>query len=104
MAVSAIAVVGCAASPDSESTTQAVELDPAVCAPEAGGFSLVSTNQYFPIDVGHRWIYEGEEDGEAVLLRITVLRRTEVVAGVETRIIEEREWIDGELAEVSRNF
>ncbi|UCF20937.1 MAG: hypothetical protein JSU87_05940, partial [Gemmatimonadota bacterium] len=29
---------------------------------------------------------------------------TELVAGVTTRVVEEREWVDGELIEVSRNY
>ena len=79
-------------------------LDPSLCAPTAGGFTLDSTHPYFPIRVGSRWVYEGEEDGEEVGLQITVLNETEVVAGVTTRVVEERETVDGELSEVSRNF
>ncbi len=33
-----------------------------------------------------------------------MLDETLVVAGVTTRVVEEREWIDDELVEVSRNF
>jgi hypothetical protein len=79
-------------------------LDPSVCDPAREDFTLASTNPWFPIDVGRVWEYEGEEDGETVELRITVLDETETVAGVTTRVIEEREWIDGALVEVSRNF
>jgi hypothetical protein len=35
---------------------------------------------------------------------MTVLDETEEVAGVETRVVEEAEWEDGELVEISRNF
>jgi hypothetical protein len=42
--------------------------------------------------------------GRPLRLRITVLNETEVVGGVRTRVIEEREWEDGKLFEVSRNF
>jgi hypothetical protein len=80
-------------------------LDPAsLCDPSRGDFTLDSTNPYFPIDVGRQWIYEGEEDGGTLRLVITVLGQTEVVAGVTTRVVEERESIDGELVEVSLNF
>jgi hypothetical protein len=37
-------------------------------------------------------------------VQISVLDQTETVAGVVTRIVEEREWENGVLAEVSRNF
>ncbi len=76
----------------------------AICDPAAGTFSLASTNSFFPISVGHRLVLDGSEDGEAVNLVITVLAETEVVAGVTTRVVEERETVAGELAEVSRNF
>jgi hypothetical protein len=85
----------------SASTTK-LSLD--LCDPAQGGFSLVSTNAFFPIQVGQQWRFEGEEDGALIELLITVLDETETVAGVNTRVIEEREWEDGELIEVSRNF
>lgn len=80
------------------------KLDASVLCDPSLDFTLTSTNPWFPIDVGRVWEYEGEEDGEFVELRITVLDVTEVVAGVRTRVIEEREWIDGELVEVSLNY
>lgn len=82
----------------------AKKLDIAVCDPARGGFNASSTNVYFPMPVGKRWVYEGDEDGEHIRLEITVLDVTEVVAGVTTRVIEERETVDGELVEVSRNY
>ncbi|UCF21169.1 MAG: hypothetical protein JSU87_07220, partial [Gemmatimonadota bacterium] len=81
-------------------TSSDKKLDVGVCAPGQGEFSLVSTNPYFPIDVGRQWYLEGEEDDEAIELLITVLDETELVAGVTTRVVEEREWVDGELIEV----
>ena len=52
---------------------------------------------------------EGEElddDDELVEIAatITILRETEMVDGVLTRVVEERETEDGELVEISRNF
>jgi hypothetical protein len=80
------------------------ELGLDVCDPSAGGFSSTSTNPWFPMGVGQQWTYEGEEDGVPVSLLITVLDQTRLVAGVMTRVIEEREWEDGELLEVSWNY
>ncbi len=79
-------------------------LDVSVCDPSAGPFSLEIDNQYFPLPVGQVSVLEGDEDGESIRLEITVLDETEVVAGVTTRVLEEREFEDGELIEVSRNF
>ena len=47
---------------------------------------------------------EGEEDDVPVSLLITVLGETRLIDGVTTRVIEEREWEDGELLEVSWNY
>ncbi|MBT8078576.1 MAG: hypothetical protein KJO31_08350 [Gammaproteobacteria bacterium] len=44
-----------------------------------------------------------EPDGSEFVI-ISVLDETEMVDGVETRVIEEREFENGELAEISRNF
>lgn len=80
------------------------ELDISICAPSAGPFSNEITNPFYPLSVGTRWILEGEEDGAEIRVEITSLDETEVVAGVTTRVIEERELEDDELVEVSRNF
>jgi hypothetical protein len=57
-------------------------------------------NDYLVLEPGFQLVLEGA--GEK--LAITVLDRTKDVAGVTTRVVEEREWKDGELVEVSRNF
>ncbi|MDH4203872.1 MAG: hypothetical protein OEV87_13405 [Phycisphaerae bacterium] len=63
-------------------------------------FSTTGSNPYFILQPGHQMVLENEN--EKVVM--TVLKETKVVDGIETRILEEREWADGELAEVSRNF
>ena len=80
------------------------ELDISICAPDAGPFSADLGNPFFPMPVGAQWVLTGEDDGVPVRVVITSLDATEVVAGVTTRVIEEREWDDGALVEVSRNF
>jgi hypothetical protein len=68
-------------------------------------FSSTGSNPfYIPLEPGHQMFYEGEEDGEQVELRITILNETEMVDGVETRVLEEYETVEGELVEISRNF
>lgn len=72
-------------------------------------FVTSGSNLYFPLWPGYSTILEGEdEDDEEQLVEIhstvTVLTETEMVDGVETRVLEERESEDGELVEVSRNF
>jgi hypothetical protein len=98
LSITALLVVQACASVESyEGPVTPLEL--AVCSPE-GEFTLESTNPYFPMDVGKQWILEG--GGERV--QISVLDETVVVGGVTTRVIEEREWEDDEMVEVSRNF
>ncbi len=57
-------------------------------------------NTYFVLEPGFRLVLEGGGGR----LAITVLDETKTVTGVTTRIVEEREWRDDELVEVSRNF
>ena len=74
-------------------------------------FTLKSKNPFFPLKPGFVRRYEGE-DGETTVLTITVQKATRVVKlpiggklrKVNTRIVEEREEVDGELVEISRNF
>jgi hypothetical protein len=61
-------------------------------------------NRYMILEPGYQLVLEGDDDGTAVRLVITVLDQTEMVGDVETRIVEERETEDGELSEVSQNF
>lgn len=73
--------------------------------PEAqGGWASTGRNPFFILEPGWQLVLEGEEDGETARLTITVLDQTRTVAGVETRVVEEREEQDGELVEISRNF
>ena len=55
---------------------------------------------YFVMEPGFQIVLEGDD----TRLQITVLDETRTVDGIETRVIEEREWKNGELYEVSRNF
>jgi hypothetical protein len=70
-------------------------------------------NPYFSLQPGYRLVIEGEEDGEDVAQRITVLRETQRITfdapngetiTLRARVIEEYETEDGELTEISRNF
>lgn len=101
-----LSVVACERStrcPD-EQAQATTSVDVAPCRPDAGGFTSTVDNPFFPLPAGRVWTYEGASDGEAIRLVITVLPDKRVVAGVETQVVEEREWEDGALVEVSRNF
>lgn len=61
-------------------------------------------SRYFVLKPGYRLTFEGRESGAPVKLVITTLDETIAIDGVNTRIVEEREWKNGQLIEVSRNF
>jgi hypothetical protein len=76
-------------------------------------FRSTGENPYFlELEPGHQLVFEAEEDGVTSTLFITVLpatRRISLKIGgrfrtVTTRVVEEREFEDDDLIEVSRNF
>jgi hypothetical protein len=76
-------------------------------------FEATGRNAHFSIQPGYRLFLAGNDDGEEVELLITVLEETRrirfvtergVALTVRARVVEEREWKDGALVEVSRNF
>jgi hypothetical protein len=67
---------------------------------EEGELSATGRNPYFILEPGYQLVFEGGKER----LMITVLDETRTIAGVETRVVEERETKDGKLVEVSRNF
>lgn len=67
---------------------------------------LVSTgtNPYFMLVPGYRLVLEGGHPGNTVEITITVLDETKKIAGVETRAVEEKEIVGGEIREVTRDY
>jgi hypothetical protein len=62
------------------------------------------TNRFFILAPGFQLVLEGKDGGKPATLTITVLNETKLVDGVETRVVEERESVGGQLKEVSRNY
>jgi len=97
--------VGCGGNKSMNGACPQTNISITVCDPDAGPFSLTIDNSFFPVVVGNQNVLEGEDDeGAMIRLEISVLDETEEVAGVTARVVEEREFVDGELVEVSRNF
>jgi len=74
---------------------------------DAAGCDFTSTGRhpFFILEPGYRVTLAGvDDDGVALRVEITVLDEVEVVDGVATRVVEEREWEDGVISEISRNF
>ena len=78
------------------------------CELEADG-----RNAYFSLIPGDQLVLTGEDDGEELIVQITVLQQKRTITfttekgkrlRVKARVVEEREWVDDELVEVSRNY
>ena len=69
---------------------------------DRSGCKMMATgkNPYFVLEPGFQLVLEGGD----TKLQVTVLDETREVDGVTTRVVEEREWKNGKLYEVSRNF
>jgi hypothetical protein len=67
-------------------------------------FTSTGRNPFFILEPNYQLVLSGEEPGEAAEVAITVLNETRDVNGTETRVVEERETLGGELVEISRNF
>ncbi len=65
-----------------------------------GELSTTGRNPYFILEAGYQLVLEAGNER----LTITVLDETKVVAGFDTRVVEERETKNSNLVEVSRNF
>ncbi len=67
-------------------------------------FSTIGRNTYFILEPGFQQTLMGIEHKDTTTLIITVLNQTKKIANVETRIIEEREMVNGTPIEISRNY
>jgi len=67
-------------------------------------FESIGMNRYFILQPGYQLVLEGRESGKDVTLYITVLSETRTVDSIETRIVEEKEYKNGKLVEISRNY
>lgn len=56
-------------------------------------------NSYFPLEPGTTYVYEGEEEDTTIDVEISVTNQTKEVMGVNTTVVRESEWEDGELVE-----
>ena len=69
-----------------------------------GDLSPTGKSEYFILEPGFTAVYEGKEDGEEMVLTITVTDKTKTVDGVETRVVEEKETANGKVVEISQNY
>ena len=56
-------------------------------------------NPYLPLIPGTKWVYEGEDDGEAERVEVEVLDETREIEGITATVVRDTVYVDGELAE-----
>jgi hypothetical protein len=71
-------------------------------------FTHVITNPYFPISLFTIKIFEGREEGDDGIERTRIesrtLTQTRVVMGITVTVLQESEYVDGEIVEVAHDF
>jgi hypothetical protein len=71
---------------------------------DPASFSPNVTNKFFPLRPGTTLVYTGTKDGEQALDLVATTSRTRVVAGVRTRVVEDRLYLDNVLAERTSDY
>jgi hypothetical protein len=68
------------------------------------GFSPHVTNPWFPLVVGRTLVYTGVKDGKRALNIVYTTPHTKRIDGVQTRVIEDRLYLDNVLEERTRDY
>ncbi len=80
------------------------------CSSLVTSTAIGAHNQYLPLEITRVWelsnqaCFDAGKCKELEEATITILDETQMVDGVLTRVLEERERVDGSLVEVSRNY
>jgi hypothetical protein len=62
------------------------------------------TNRFFPLKVGRTLVYTGTKDGKKALDIFTTTAHTKIIAGVRTRVVEDRLYLDNVLEERTSDY
>jgi hypothetical protein len=68
------------------------------------GFTANVTNSWFPLQRARTLVYTGVKDGKKALDLVMASSRTKVVDGVRTRVVDDRLYLDGVLAERTSDY
>jgi hypothetical protein len=61
-------------------------------------------NPWFPLKPGTTLVYRGVKDGTGMLERFRVTGTTKLIDGVRCRVVDDRSWQNGHLAERTRDY
>jgi hypothetical protein len=67
-------------------------------------FSPIVDNPWFPLKPGTTLVYRGTRDDQKALEYFAVTSQTQKVGGVSCRVVLDRLYLDGELAETTRDY
>src|SRR3954451_9628897 len=95
-----------AASACYSSTTPAKSSPPPTYLPaiDATQFSATVDNPWFPLPVGRTLEYTGSRDGKPAREIVTITAKTRTIAGVPSRVVRDVLYVDGTLAESTRDY
>ena len=74
----------------------------ALPTPKASNFghnSNLVTNPWFPLTRGSVYVYEGQKDGKAARAVMTVTRKVKTITGIRAAVVNDRLFLNGQLAE-----
>jgi hypothetical protein len=71
---------------------------------DPAAFSAQVDNPWFPLPVGTTFVYAGAEEGQKALDRVTPAAATRRIDGVATRVVHDRLYLDGVLAERTTDY
>jgi len=67
-------------------------------------FSTNITNKYFSLPTGTKFIFEERTDEGVERIEIVISGETKMINGIETLVYWDREWLNGQLAEDTRDY
>jgi hypothetical protein len=70
----------------------------------ADELSMNVTHPLFPLPVGARWVYEAQTDEGVERIEVTVMTETRAVYGADARIVRDTSFLDGVMAEDTRDW
>src|SRR5690349_18756622 len=71
---------------------------------DRASFSPNVDNPWFPLRVGTTYVYTGTKDGKSAVDIVVATSRTRRIDGVRTRIVEDRNYLNGVLSERTSDY
>ncbi|MBC7776811.1 MAG: hypothetical protein H7246_15360 [Phycisphaerae bacterium] len=66
--------------------------------------STTITNQYFPIDLGKKYIYEGQTADGYERIETQRITKSKTILGIACVVVNDKAWVDGKLVEDTEDW